>query len=189
MKTTLALSLSLLALIPAKSLAGSDTARGALIGGLAGAIIGASTGDRHDAIAGAAIGATAGAIIGSTSHDSHRHYAPHGRSHVSVSYGFGYGHGYGYRPYYSYHHRPYYRHAHRGWGYYPTFHYTYTRPVYYSSSYEVARPVQVVTAPEVQTAAPVQTTQPAQTAPQNVTIINNYYGGSSMGQANSMFGR
>jgi len=180
MKTTIVLTLSLLALLPAKALAGSSTLNGALIGGIAGAVIGANSGDRHDALAGAAIGATAGALIGASVDDSHRHRGSYGRSHVSVSYGIGYG----YRPYY---HRGYRHYGHYGWGY-PAFYYSYSRPLYYSSDYEDDRPVRVVTAPEAQPAA--TPAQPAQNTPQNVTIINNYYGGASpMTSANGLFGR
>ncbi len=186
MKTKLALSLMFVAtLVPMTTKASHDSAaRGALIGGVAGAIIG-SSGDRHDVLAGAAFGAAAGALLGAASDDSHgyRHgygYAgSRGHGRLSVSYGIGYGHG----GYYS-HHRPYRRYGHRSWAY-PSVYYSYSRPVYAPVNYVEAVPVQTVQA-EPQPAA----TQQAQPAPQNVTIINNYYGGSSgMGTANSMFGR
>jgi len=184
MKTTITLSLLLVAsLVPATSTQASDRAlKGALIGGVAGALIGsAGNGDHNDVVTGAVFGATAGALIGASS-DDRGHQGYRGGPRVSVNYsagygyghgGFGYGVGYGYRPY---------RHYGYGWGY-PSIYYS--RPVYYSPNYEYAQPVQVVSAPEAQ-----QTTQPAQSSPQNVTIINNYYGGSSaMSSANGMFGR
>jgi uncharacterized membrane protein len=176
MKTTITLSLLLVAsLVPVTTQASDRALKGALIGGVAGAIIGSASGERNDVITGAAFGATAGALIGASSDNrGHRGYG----SHVSVSYGVGYG----YSP--RYYGRPY-RHYGYGWGY-PSIYYSYSRPVYYSPSYEYAQPVQVVSAPEAQPA----TTQSAQSSPQNVTIINNYYGGSSnMGSANGMFGR
>lgn len=182
MKTTIAFSFLLVASLVSVTTAqaGSSAARGALIGGVAGAIIG-SSGDRHDVLAGAAFGATAGALLGAASDDSRRPRHSHGgRSHVSVSYGFGYGHGYS-------HYRPYHRHAYHGWGY-PLFHYSYTRPVYYTNAYELVRPVEVV--PTQPSPPAVAAAQPAQSSPENVTIINNYYGGSSpMSSANGMFGR
>lgn len=178
MKTTITLSLLLVAsLVPVTSAqaSGSSAATGALIGGVAGAIIG-SSGDRNDVVAGAVFGATAGALIGAASDNSHGHRGSYGHSNVSVSYGIGYNHS----P--RYYGRPHDRFGY-GWGY-PSIYYSYSRPVYYSSDYEYAQPVQVVTAPAAQTA------QPAQSSPQNVTIINNYYGGSSaMSSANGMFGR
>lgn len=177
MKTTITLSLLLVAsLVPVTTQASDRALKGALIGGVAGAIIG-SSGDRNDVVTGAVFGATAGALIGASSDNHGRRGGYYGGPRVSVSYGVGYGYG----PHYShgYYGRPY-RHYGYGWGY-PSIYYSYSRPVYYSPSYEYAQPVQGVSAPEA---------QPAQSSPQNVTIINNYYGGSSaMSSANGMFGR
>lgn len=240
MKTLAALTVSFLVLVPVVCRAdSSNTLGGALIGGVAGAIIGHNTGDsRADTWRGAAIGSVAGAVIGSAVDDS-------GRGHSSRGHSYGRGHSYsrthvsfGYNPWYSY---PYDR------GYYGA----YRAPVYYGgygsygyNSYR-GRPSYATSgmlwggliggvvgnnshghhawrgaaigagaglllgsvadenqryyqdqsvledarrAAEIRAAAE-QTQQ--STSPQNVTIINNYYGGSStpMTSANSMFGR
>ncbi|MFT3783112.1 MAG: YMGG-like glycine zipper-containing protein [Nibricoccus sp.] len=118
MKTTFLLALSLLTLVSARAeVFRPSTVNGAVVGGLAGALIGSTSGDRDDIWRGAAVGAVAGGLIGAAS-DSHGHSR---HSHVSVSVGYGYGPGYygAYRPYY----QPY-----RPYNYYSY----YSRPVYYT---------------------------------------------------------
>jgi len=218
MKTIVALTFSLFALVPAQAqVFRPETVNGAVIGGIAGAVIGNNSGDlHHNAWQGAAIGAAAGGLIGSAVGQSHEH-----DTHMQTTGPSYYG-GYGY------YHRPVYRAS----GYYG-----YARPTYYYSDYGYghpsyassglfwggltgaiiggnshghnawrgaawgagaglligaiadenarARDERVVVVPETQPAVAPQST------PQNVTIINNYYGGSStpMSSANGMFGR
>lgn len=219
MKTFAALIFSLLALVPVTVQASGDSVLGgALIGGVAGAIIGNNSGG-HNAWRGAAIGSVAGAMIGAAADDSHgRGY---GGSRTYVSVGVGYGHpGYGYRP------APHYGWGNRGYYGGPVFYYSdYGYPSYATSGLfwggltgaligdgrhgawrgaawgagagfligaiadANARESEerVVVVPQTQTAV---SNQASQNAPQNVTIINNYYGNSSqMSSANGMFGR
>jgi outer membrane lipoprotein SlyB len=224
MKTIAALTLSLLALVPVQAqVFQPETVNGAILGGIAGAVIGNNSGDlHHNAWRGAAIGTVAGALIGSAVGES-REYA----THAQVPYPRGY---YSYGP--SYHHS--YGPSYRSYGYYG-----YSRPGYYYSDHSYRRPSYAgsglwlggltgavignnshwhnswrgaawgagaglligAIADENARARDdrvmvVQDTQPAtmqsaQSAPQNVTIINNYYGGAStpMSSANGMFGR
>jgi len=106
MKTIAALTLSLLALASVQTqVLHADAVNGAIVGGIAGAIIGNNSGD-HNALRGAAIGSVAGALIGSASDNSHSHgYYARPPLRVGVGYysGSGYGHGYhGYRNSYGY---------------------------------------------------------------------------------------
>jgi len=219
MKTIAALTLSLLALVPMQAqVFRPETVNGAVLGGIAGAVIGNNSGDlHHNAWKGAAIGAVAGGLIGSAVGES-RDYER--RTQVPVPYRDGY----------------YQRPTHYTYGSYG--YSGYARPTYYDSYYSYGRPSyassgmfwggltgaiignnshhnswrgaawgagaglligaiadenarareeRVVVVPETQ---PAVATQPAQSTPQNVTIINNYYGGSSpMSSANGMFGR
>ena len=66
-RTTIAIALALITLVPAApTLAQNNTLGGALLGGTAGAIIGgAATGRAGGAVAGGIIGAAAGAMLGS----------------------------------------------------------------------------------------------------------------------------
>lgn len=216
MKTIAALTFSLLALVPVQAqVFRPETVNGAVLGGIAGAVIGNNSGDlHHNAWKGAAIGAVAGGLIGSATAES-RDY--NRRTQVPVPRG----HGYYQRPaYYSYGYSGYAR---------PTYYdsdYSYRRPSYASSGLfwggltgaiignnsrnhnawrgaawgagaglligaiadenARAREERVVVVPEAQPAS----AQPTQSTPQNVTIINNYYGGSTpMSSANGMFGR
>jgi len=224
MKTIVALTLSLLALAPLHAqVFHPETVNGAVLGGLAGAVIGNNSGDlHHNAWRGAAIGAVAGGLIGSAVGESreyeHRTQVPVPSGYYSYrpSYGRGF---YGYRGYYGYS-QPYYYSD-----------YGYGRPSYASTglllggltgaiignnshghnawrgaawgagaglllgaiadqnvreSDERAAAVQ-----DAEAAAAVQNAAATQSAPQNVTIVNNYYSGSStpMSSANGMFGR
>ena len=134
MKTIAALTLSLLALASVQTqILRADAVNGAIVGGIAGAIIGNNSGD-HNALRGAAIGSVAGALIGSatdnSNHNSHGYYArPPMQVSVGYSSGYGYGHSYGYG------HRFHgYRNAY-GYGAYG-----YVPPVAYYSSYGYRRP-------------------------------------------------
>lgn len=169
-----------------------ESLTGGAIGAVAGAIIGHNN-NRHGG-EGALIGAGVGLLAGSVVNERNRsyghsggYYSSPGYGHVSVGYSshssrhypshryyhghnrhsywgpsFSVGYGFGYRP--SYYARPYYAPA-------------YSTPAY-------TQPV-IIQQPVVQQAAPA----PAP-APQQVTIINNYYGSSTpMGGVNAMFGR
>ena len=122
MKTIIALTVSLLALAPMHAqVFCPETVNGAVLGGIAGAVIGNNSGSlHHNAWQGAAIGAVAGGLIGSAVGESrdynHRTQAP--VPHGYYSYGPSYWHGsYGYRGYYGY-----------------------SRPAYYYSDYGYGRP-------------------------------------------------
>ena len=244
MKTPISLGLALLALAPASAqVFRPETVNGAVIGGIAGAVIGHNSGSlNHNGWKGAAIGAGVGAVIGSAvghDHDGRRaaparaprHHGPDSyrdapvvvhRGHAPGGYyGGGYGGGY------------------HGGGY------PHSVGAYYGGGYQgrsaaadglflgalaggiighnsgslghngwrgaawgaglgwllgsvadanrraVVReraPVYVESAQPVVVQAPAQPAQAA--APQQVTIINNYYGNPApMGQANTLFGR
>lgn len=221
MKTTLSFCIALLAFAPAQAqIFRSEAVNGAILGGIAGGIIGHNSGDlRHNGWKGAAIGSAAGLLIGQAIGDARaeREYAragyPQGgyiyRSapsvHVGIGYSRGYGHG-GFRHgwhgrhfgHYGYHRG--YHHGHRGFGwhlsYAPSFGYyrgygwgyphieygDYVDYVYRAPSAPV-----IVQQPQPVIQAPVQTAQPA---PQQVTIINNYYNSATpMSSANALFGR
>jgi outer membrane lipoprotein SlyB len=235
MKTIAALTLSLFALAPVQAqVFRPETVNGAVLGGIAGAVIGNNSGDlHHNAWRGAAIGTVAGGLIGSAvgeSRDRAHHaqvpvpsgYYSHAPAYRS-SYGFGYGYGrpYGYRS-------GYYGYASPGY-YYSD--YGYGRPSYASSGLLLGgltgaiignnshghnawrgaawgagaglligaiadantrdREEQIAVAQDAQAAAAVQNAATTQSTPQNVTIINNYYGSSAtpMSSANGMFGR
>ncbi len=167
---------------------------GAVLGGIAGAIIGHNSGDlRHNGWKGAAIGAGAGLLLGQIVGDAR---AERGYGHpdtrgdyiyrtaprVNISYGRGYGYYSG--PRYGGWHRghPVYHGGRHGFGVslsYPLYR-TYPE---YVPDYVYATPApQVISAP-----APAQ----PQAAPQQVTIINNYYNAPAtpMSAANGLFGR
>ncbi len=134
MKTKAALILSLLALASVQpQVLRADAVGGAIVGGIAGAIIGNNSGD-HNALRGAAIGSVAGALIGSASDNSHRgSHGYSGRPPMRVSVGYHYGSGYGYGT--GYGHRSHgYRNSY-GYGAYG-----YVAPVAYYSSYGYRRP-------------------------------------------------
>src|SRR5207302_1055341 len=91
MKTLFSLVLGLLALAPAHAqLFGPRAANGALLGGIAGGIIGHNSGGnwRHDGWRGAAWGAGAGWLLGSII-DANYGYGYHGYDGYG-SYGYGY---------------------------------------------------------------------------------------------------
>lgn len=204
MKTFVALTIALAALVPVSAqVFRPETVNGAILGGIAGAVIGNNSGDlHHNAWKGAAIGTVAGALIGSAVDESR---AERERTQVPMYAGYrAYSpsyRGYGYRSY----GRPSYAanglfwgglagavigrnsHWHNGW-----------RGAAWGAGAgwllgtmadedAAYYPEPVLVAP-VSEPAPVQTAQSS--GPQNVTIINNYYGGTSAsGSANSLFGR
>jgi hypothetical protein len=214
MKTILTLGLGLIALVPARAqIFGAHTADGALLGGIAGAVIGHNSGSlSHNGWQGAAIGAGVGALIGASA-DANTAYAARRATGVPVPAG-----GYVYRDGYRDAPNGFYGGGfardgvflgalaggiighnsggdwrHNGWrgagwgagagwllgsifdanyGYYRGYDYGYAYP-------------STVAMPASQTVV-----APAAAAPQQVTIINNYYGNTSpMAQANSLFGR
>lgn len=144
MKTPLFVSLALLAVAPASAqVFRPETVNGALLGGIAGAVIGHNSGSlNHNGWQGAAIGAVAGGLIGSAvgRENEYRNgaqvprpggyyggssYVYRDRPSVVVSAG----HGYGY-PGYGYYGRGYYGHG----GYYPRDRY-YGSVGYYGGGY------------------------------------------------------
>ena len=209
MKTLLSLGLAVLALTPVHAqIFGPHAANGALLGGIAGAVIGNNSGS-HNGWQGAAIGAGVGALIGAAN--------DHGDGYPGGGYGYyggsaaqnglwlgamaggiiGHNHGHDYDHHGGgdwHHHNNYYHNdgwrgaawgAGAGWllgsiidanyGYYGNGYYDYGYPR--TAVMPQPQPVYVQSAP-----------QPA--APQQVTIINNYYGNASpMAGANSLFGR
>lgn len=215
MKTKLSLCFALLALTSAQAqIFRSEAVNGAVLGGIAGAVIGHNSGDlRHNGWRGAAIGSAAGLLIGQAIGDAnaHRYGRSHGeyiyRSSPRVHVGIGYSHGgyrhgghFGHRGHVGHYGHNRWHHGHRGWGwgvsYAPSFgyyrgyglgypHISYDDYVYRTPSHAVPYPTPAV----VQSApAPVQAPAPAP-APQQVTIINNYYNSSPMSAANGLFGR
>jgi hypothetical protein len=219
MKTILTLGLGLLALAPARAqIFGARTVDGALLGGIAGAVIGHNSGSlSHNGWQGAAIGAGVGALLGASADanaaDRARHYTGVPVPAGGYVYRDGYRGSYGYGGYYGggfardgvflgalaggvIGHNSGGDWRHNGWrgaawgagagwllgsvldanyGFYRDYDYGYGYP----------RTVVVPAAQPV--AAPAA---PAASAPQQVTIINNYYGNASpMAQANSLFGR
>lgn len=215
MKTKLSLCFALLALTSAQAqIFRSEAVHGAILGGIAGGIIGHNSGDlRHNGWHGAALGATAGLLIGQAIGDSRaeRDYVRQGgyvyRSSPSVQVGIGYGRGYygggrwdrgHYGRFGHYGHGRHYRgHSDFGWslsygtgfGYYPGYGWGYPHLSYDDYYYRPAR-VMVQQPQPVVVQAPAQPVQQAQTAPQQVTIINNYYNSASpMSAANGLFGR
>jgi uncharacterized protein YcfJ len=108
-----------------------ETAGGALLGGIAGAVIGNNSGDLgNNPWRGAAIGTVAGGLIGSAvgrsrdNYYSHEVPTPHSRTHYR----------YGSRHYSGYH-GGYYNRYDRG-GYYSPMYSSYREPLYYGSSYD-----------------------------------------------------
>lgn len=216
MKTTLTLCLALL--LPAGAAQAqifrSEAVNGAILGGIAGGIIGHNSGDlRHNGWKGAAIGATAGLLIGQAIGDA-RDRGDYVRRTPSHGYGYGHGHGgyvyrtaptihvgYGHTRYgYGHRHGGYWGHSgyghyrspwHRssGWGVGVVYAPVYGRSYYDDYAYAPS-PVAQPAVYSLPAAAPAPAAQPAPAAPQNVTIINNYYGTPSpMSGANSLFGR
>ena len=217
-----------------------STVNGAVLGGVAGAVIGKNSGDlHHNAWRGAAIGTVAGAVVGSAVGSSREH-ASYDRNHVGVSIGYG---GYYGRPRWggrNYSGAPWlgYGYDFHNYGYdydygYPSTYYrsSYDSDYYYQPSHSTSglllggitgaiignnsrshnawrgaalgggagwllgtiadqnyRRRVVEVRPQLE---PAETTPAhATNSPQNVTIINNYYGNSTaMSSANSLFGR
>jgi uncharacterized membrane protein len=211
MKTTIALALALLALAPAQAqVFRPESAGGVVLGGIAGAIIGHNSGSlNHNAWQGAAIGAGTGLLFGSIVGGS-RYQNGWAGTQVPVP---DYPRAYVYRdsPYYydggpAYvYDRPDYaatgtllggiagaiighnsrgHNAWRGAAIGAGAGYLFGSIAENNVRRREAAATQIVTAsPAPAAAAP---------APQNVTIINNYYGNSTpapMAQANTLFGR
>lgn len=219
MKTILSLAVALVAFVPAQAqIFRPASVNGALLGGLAGAIIGNNSGSlNHDAWKGAAIGAGAGLLIGSAI-DANQRDVWHGSGAPAprVSGEFVYRSGPAYRPYpYSggyYYSRPDYRgtglilggiggaiignnsrgfrhDAWRGAAWGAGLGYIIGAIAEDHVRYRT-RPV-VVEQPPVYVQVP-STPAPAVSAPpQQVTIINNYYNtpATPMTAANGLFGR
>lgn len=227
MKAILTLGLAALVLTPAHAqIFGSRAAGGALLGGIAGAVIGHNSGSlSHNGWQGAAIGAGVGALIGAAADRDaarydHRVPAPQGGyiyREAPRHHGYGGYYGYGRSAAHDglwlgalaggiigHNSGGSWRHngwrgaawgagagwllgsivdANRGYGYYGDYGYRTYGYGYYDYGYPrtvvMAQPQPVV----VQQAAPAP-------APQQVTIINNYYGNAApMTSANAMFGR
>jgi hypothetical protein len=220
MKALLSLGLVALALTPAQAqIFGPRAANGALLGGIAGAIIGHNSGSlSHNGWQGAAIGAGVGALLGAAADHNAAYYdrsmpAPRGgyiyrNAPANYSYGGGYyrggaahdglwlgalaggiiGHNSGGNW------------RHNGWrgaawgagaGWLLGSIIDSNRYYYggYDNGYDYGYPRAVAMAqpqPVVVQSAPTQ----AAAAPQQITIINNYYGNAApMASANAMFGR
>ncbi len=210
MKTTISLLALSLAALPAQAqLFTPSTVGGAALGAVAGGVIGNNTGSRNGT-QGAVIGALAGGLIGSTYARSQRETSPYHYNTGGPSYHYSSGSSYA-AP--VYHHTPQWaRPSHtatttllggvagaiighnngrRGWegaaigagaGY------VFGRLSGPSRSHQPVsrsyRPYAYHRQPEA-----IVVTAPSQ--PQQITIINNYYGGATapMSNANSMFGR
>jgi uncharacterized membrane protein len=162
---------------------GNRAVQGALIGGLAGAIIGNNS-RRHDSGRGAAIGAATGLVLGAMADD--HGYGRYGFGYPGGHYRVGVGYGWGHDRHYGYgwnrghgHRRGWDRSDH--WGHYPRS---------YGSIFWEPAPIVVERPVAVYQPAPAYTPPPAP-APQQITIINNYYGAdaTAMSGANGLFGR
>ena len=210
MKTTIALALALLALVPAQAqVFRPASVGGVVLGGIAGAIIGNNSGSlHHNAWQGAAIGAGAGLLFGSALGES-RYQNAWANTQVTVPGA------------YVYRDSPYYYDGGPG--------YAYDRPDYAATGTLLggiagaiignnsrghnawrgaaigagagylfgsiaesnARRREAATA-QIAPASPAPAATAPAAAPQNVTVINNYYGNSApapMAQANALFGR
>ena len=217
MKKTLSCCIALFALTSAQAqIFRSEAVNGAILGGIAGGVIGHNSGDlRHNGWRGAAIGAATGMLIGQAIGDANdrrslgRYGHAHGgyvyRSAPSLHIGVGYGHygrgHWGHRSHYGHHghfgsHRGHWAHRGHNWhlsyvpsfGYYRGYGWGYPHIGYSDYSdyiYRTAHTPVVVQQPQV-VQAPVQQTTPA---PQQVTIVNNYYNTTPMSAANGLFGR
>lgn len=223
MKTPLTLCLALLAVAPLSAqVFRPETVNGAVLGGIAGAVIGHNSGSlNHNGWQGAAIGAVAGGLIGSAvANDRDRNdvrvHAGYGSPYVYRQPAVVYG---GYRGGRGYYGGGYYGSVgYYGGGYYGSaatdglflgalaggiighnsgsLHHNGWRGAAWGAGIgwllgsvaDYNRPAVVYQ----QAPAYVQQAQPAaqQAAPQQVTIINNYYGNATpMSQANGLFGR
>lgn len=207
------IAISILALVVAATSAEAQlftpaTVGGAALGAVAGGVIGNNTGSRNNGTQGAVIGAVAGGLLGSAYARSQRESTPYYNTGEPSYY---YSSGPSYAPA-AYHStpassRPSYtatttllggvagaiighNNGRRGWegaaigagaGY------IFGR---LSESSRGSRPAPVGYAPYAYYRQPVLVAAPAPQL-QNITVINNYYGGSGtpMSNANSMFGR
>ncbi|MDF3057936.1 MAG: hypothetical protein K0R17_2151 [Rariglobus sp.] len=211
MKTTISLlALVLTAAVPAQAqLFTPSTVGGAALGAIAGGVIGNNTGSRNNGTEGAVIGAVAGGLLGSAYAQSRREAQPYYGNPGGPSYYYSSGPGYAPPVYHATpsHARPSrtatttllggiagaiigHNHHRQGWegaaigagaGYLLGRLSEPARPgrrIFGGSSYIYHLQPRVVAVPAAQ-------------PPQQITIINNYYGGAStpMSNANSMFGR
>ena len=206
MKTPILLGLALLVAAPVQAQLFRPSLNGALLGGIAGAIIGNNSGSlHHNAWQGAAIGAGAGMLLGATA-DYPQPVMGGSAYPGSYVYRDGYR---GYRGQYGYgtaandglwlgalaggiigHNSGSFRHngwrgaawgAGAGW----LLGSIVDSNRYYDGGYGYPRTV-VMSQPQP---VAVQSAPPA-AAPQQITIINNYYGNAApMASANAMFGR
>jgi hypothetical protein len=220
MKTLLSLAVALVALVPAQAqLFRPAAVNGALLGGLAGAIIGNNSGSlNHNAWQGAAIGAGAGLLIGSAIDADRRDRDVWYGAGVAAPRTYVYRNGPGYRGGSSYRSYPYSggyyysRPNYRGTGLFlggltgaiignnsRAFHHDAWRGAAWGSGLgyivgaiaddNVRYRTAVVERP-VYIQSPA-TPAPAVTQPQQITIINNYYNAPAtpMASANGLFGR
>jgi len=211
MKTTISLLALSLAALPAQAqLFTPSTVGGAALGAVAGGVIGNNTGSRNGT-QGAVIGALAGGLLGSTYARSQRETSPYAYNTGGPSYYYSEGSNYAPPTYYSTPSsaRPSYtatttllggvagaiighNNGRRGWE---------GAAIGAGAGYLLGRlsepsrtqqPVSRGYAPYAYYRQPasVVVTAPAQ-QPQQITIINNYYGAGAtpMSNANSMFGR
>jgi uncharacterized protein YcfJ len=212
MKTTICLLALVCAAMPAHAqLFAPSTVGGAALGAIAGGVIGNNTGSRNNGTEGAVIGAVAGGLLGSAYAQSRRETVYYG--HGSSAPGYYYSSGPAYAPA-TYRHTPDYarpsrtatttllggvagaiighnngRRAWQGAAIGAGSGYVLGRLSERSPAY---RPVSAGYAPYHHYRRPsaVVTYQAVQPAPQQITIINNYYGPATpMSSANTLFGR
>ncbi len=209
MKTTISLLALVLAAAPVKAqLFTPSTVGGAALGAIAGGVIGNNTGSRNGT-QGAVIGAVAGGLLGSAYAQSKREASPYYYNTGGPSYYYSSGSSYAPPAYYSSpasaqpsrtatttllggvagaiigHNNG--RHTWQGAAIGAGTGYLLGR---LSEPSRISHPVSGGYAPYAYYGQPVVATAPA-VQPQQITIINNYYGGAStpMSNANSMFGR
>ena len=213
MKTSVLLGLALLAVVPAPAqIFRPASLDGAILGGIAGAIIGNNSGSlHHNAWQGAAIGAGTGLLFGAVA-DANR--ARSGYDHAGPDYpdyagayvyrhprvvrdGYGYSYGYGSAAteglwlgalaggIIGHNSRGFHRNGWHGAAWGAGAGWLLGSMVDANACYSSPRSVVVREAPVVVSAAP------APAVPQQVTIINNYYNApaSQLAAANTLFGR
>jgi len=212
MKTIVSLFAVVLAALPAQAqLFTPSTVGGAALGAIAGGVIGNNTGSRNNGTEGAVIGAVAGGLLGSAYGQSKREPAPTYYNTGTPSYYYSSGPSYAAPVYQSTpsYARPSYtatstllggvagaiighnngRHGWEGAAIGAGTGYILGRV---TDSYRQRNSAPVSTyAPYAYYRQPTVVTASAAQAPQQITIINNYYGTSTtpLSSANSMFGR
>lgn len=210
MKTTISFFALMLAAAPAQAqLFTPSTVGGAALGAIAGGVIGNNTGSRNHGTEGAVIGAVAGGLLGSAYAQSQRESSPYYNT-GGPSYYYSSGPSYAPPVYYSTpaSARPSltatttllggvagaiigHNNGRRGWeGAAIGAGAGYLLGRLSESSQPSHRVVSGVYAPYAYYRRPVVVAAPA-AQPQQITIINNYYGGATtpMSNANAMFGR